>query len=342
MIVKDIIKQLTHTQVVLWCLFKYKYHFLCRLNVLDIEPRKMNTNLRNFALIFFLAVLVLLLSHIPYFRNTRRYVNSEIKQHRYDFDFTKIQNRNSIPYLHQKETNPVAETIVKGKGNYILEHPNGLKQNVISWSQYDQDLYIDMLLNKKQKGFFIEIGGYDGETYSNSLFFEKVRDWNGLLVEASPFMYELMLKKDRNCYMVNACISNSVSTMTIVLAGSLSSANATLTEKHRKRIERDNIKNAKHKHWAHTSKQVEVNCYQFNQLMRIIGRNEIDYFSLDVEGAEMHILNSIEWESINIDIFTIETDQFRDQILSFMKGKGYKWMKRLQGDDVFQKIKKFM
>jgi hypothetical protein len=63
---------------------------------------------------------------------------------------------------------------------------------------------------RKRNGFFVEIGGFDGETLSNSLFLEKERGWSGLLVEANPYTYELMVGKDRNCFMKNACISNTV------------------------------------------------------------------------------------------------------------------------------------
>jgi len=35
-------------------------------------------------------------------------------------------------------------------------------------------------------GFFIEIGGWDGVTFSNSLYFERHRGWRGILIEPSP------------------------------------------------------------------------------------------------------------------------------------------------------------
>jgi hypothetical protein len=43
-----------------------------------------------------------------------------------------------------------------------------------------------IIVNQKRNGFFVEIGGYDGETFSNSLLLEKERRWSGLLVEANP------------------------------------------------------------------------------------------------------------------------------------------------------------
>jgi hypothetical protein len=41
--------------------------------------------------------------------------------------------------------------------------------------------------------------------------------------------------------------------------------------------------------------------------MNTLGQTHIDYFSLDVEGAEMIILQSIDWKHLDIDVFTIET-----------------------------------
>ena len=60
--------------------------------------------------------------------------------------------------------------IKRGTGTYKLHKPNGTKKGIISWSQYGQDQLIDKLLNQKRNGFFVEIGGYDGETFSYSSF----------------------------------------------------------------------------------------------------------------------------------------------------------------------------
>ena len=111
-------------------------------------------------------------------------------------------------------------SIKRGTGTYKLHKPNGRKEGIISWSQYGQDQLIDKLLIQKRNGFFVEIGSYDGETFSNSLFLEKER-WSGLLVEANAYTYELMAGKNRNCFMKNACISNTVPNMTFIVGGAL-------------------------------------------------------------------------------------------------------------------------
>ena len=53
-------------------------------------------------------------------------------------------------------------------------------------SQAGQDLAVDQLLGKLRGGTFVDVGGYDGITGSNSLFFEHWRGWSGVLVEPVP------------------------------------------------------------------------------------------------------------------------------------------------------------
>ena len=52
--------------------------------------------------------------------------------------------------------------------------------------------------NKIKNGFYIEAGAYDGEEYSNSLFYEVEKGWNGLLVESHPDAFNKM--KRRVCF----------------------------------------------------------------------------------------------------------------------------------------------
>jgi hypothetical protein len=47
------------------------------------------------------------------------------------------------------------------------------------------------------------------ETSSTSLFFERVRKWNGLLIEADPSNYEFLKSKHRKAFTVNACLSTT-------------------------------------------------------------------------------------------------------------------------------------
>jgi len=49
-----------------------------------------------------------------------------------------------------------------------------------------------------------------------------------------------------------------------------------------------------------------IQCYPLSDLLAAINVNHVDYMSLDVHGAEMPILQSIDYRSLRIDLMTIE------------------------------------
>ena len=49
--------------------------------------------------------------------------------------------------------------------------------------------------NKIKKGFYIEAGAYDGQQWSNSLYYEVEKGWDSLLVEAHPEAFNRMKKR---------------------------------------------------------------------------------------------------------------------------------------------------
>ena len=59
----------------------------------------------------------------------------------------------------------------------------------------------------QEGGFFVEAGALDGETRSNTLFFERVRKWEGLLVEADPKNYYELSQKNRKTFSIPACVN---------------------------------------------------------------------------------------------------------------------------------------
>ncbi|KAK2141567.1 hypothetical protein LSH36_1077g00005 [Paralvinella palmiformis] len=87
-------------------------------------------------------------------------------------------------------------------GNLNLVHPE--KKH---YSQRSQSKFIDDLLRGKSNGFYIECGAAGGDSLFNSLFFEKSRNWSGLLVEANPISISPLLKKRRHAYIINVCLS---------------------------------------------------------------------------------------------------------------------------------------
>jgi hypothetical protein len=71
------------------------------------------------------------------------------------------------------------------------------------------DLKLDKIFNSKEKGFYIELGAFDGLSQSNTAFFEFYRKWSGILIEPSKKSYELCKINRPNSETYNlCCVSN--------------------------------------------------------------------------------------------------------------------------------------
>ena len=163
------------------------------------------------------------------------------------------------------------------------------RPHITDASQVGQSAFVDKILSGRRNGFFIECGAVNGETYSNSLFFELQRNWTGLLIEGNPRYHRSMLKKNRRAYMLNACLSTEQRPMTVRFRsrGLLSGIVGKIHGKMRGR-------------------DVTVKCFPLNSIMEALGVSHVDYLSLDVEGPELEILRTVDFTRLRIDIMTVE------------------------------------
>ena len=55
-----------------------------------------------------------------------------------------------------------------------------------------------------------------------------------------------------------------------------------------------------------TYKTITAQCFTLHSLLLAVGQTEVDYFSLDVEGPELEILQTIPFDKIRIKVITVE------------------------------------
>jgi hypothetical protein len=209
---------------------------------------------------------------------------------------------------------------------------NLINKNKTDFSQQGQSTYMDSLLGGKRNGFFIEAGGYDGETYSNTLFFELERNWTGILIEPIPREYQKLLSKNRKIYTINACIADNKPIVAkfrlfYVLSGRISE----MSDRHQHRIDRERIPKIKKMDTI-----AYIPCFSLRTILKAINIDRIDYFSLDVEGGEWSILKNFNLNSTYIKSFSIECGENDKKVLikSFLDKYGYKFLKD-DGQDIY-------
>ena len=153
---------------------------------------------------------------------------------------------------------------------------------------------MDQLLQQRRNGFFIECGAYVGEDLSDTLFFELKRNWTGLLIEAHPDYFRQTLHKNRQATALRACLSvtRRPQLMKFNLAGAGSSISSHYIN-----------------YATKPDRETDVQCFSLNSIMAAIGVRHIDFFVLDVEGAEIPVLKTIDWSRLTIDVLNIEYGQ---------------------------------
>ena len=171
----------------------------------------------------------------------------------------------------------------------------------IDYSQHGQSAFVDRHLNGRRGGFYVESGASDGKTGSNSLFFELERNWTGLLVEANPQSFASLLKMGRRAWALNACLSptGGMTTVRFRPAGGIGGIVDHMPPGHRKLVDKYGLDD------------VNVTCFAFDDVIAALPLSppveRIDYWSLDVEGAELSILGTIKWsEFVPIDVISVE------------------------------------
>ena len=68
--------------------------------------------------------------------------------------------------------------------------------------------------------------------------------------------------------------------------------------------------NSEQLNWAKNGdeKRYRVTCYPLTDLLKAIGVNHVDFFSLDTQGGELKILQTIDFRAVRIDILMIEVE----------------------------------
>ena len=210
-----------------------------------------------------------------------------------------------------------------------------LGRNTEYYSQAGQDRFIEKeFFSRKTGGVFVDIGGYDGLTSSNTLYFESFLGWRGLCVDPVPKFYELM-SDIRNAVCLNVALADYNG------EGSFLEINKGLTQMGglMATLRKDLPEIVKDK--GSETRQINVPVKTFQSIVSDQDLTHIDYCSIDVEGAEISVLKGIDFNKSNISVFSIEnpTSLGNNQsiVRDYMENEGYQLVRSIGEDDIFAK-----
>lgn len=189
--------------------------------------------------------------------------------------------------------------------SWFFENHNRYHHDLLNDAFYDQ-----IIFNKKENGYFVEIGVLDGWIHSQSIFFEHIRNWNGIVVEPTPH-WEESLRKQRFCNICTDAISNTNQSFKFVCNQELAFSHLDTG---------DDI------HQGQPIREIiEVNTITLYDLLEHNNAPfEIDFISIDVEGHELKILTEFFGRNDKYKVNLISLEHHDTQTVDkFFKDKPY-------------------
>ncbi len=203
-----------------------------------------------------------------------------------------------------------------------------LKRN---YGKDNLDLQLEEYLNFSN-GFFIELGAHDGITQSNTYYYEKKKNWRGILIEPVPKLYEICKKyrAKKNFFFCNACVGFDFKkeSVKLIYSNLMTTAVDLTSDLYREKHLVDPELNFFEKNEYFSAKARTLNSI----LIETKAPKIIDFFSLDVEGAEFEVLKGIDFNKFNFRYIIVETIQF-DRLKEFLTNKKYKFIKKFGSQD---------
>ncbi len=201
---------------------------------------------------------------------------------------------------------------------------------------------IDVKLQKHlnyNNGFFIEVGANDGINQSNTFYLEKKRNWTGVLIEPAPNNY-ISCKNNRstlNNYYCNACVSFNYKEEYVKMAYS----NLVSTSFNLDSDISNPVLQAQKGMPSYKDNEIPlfgaIACTMNDILKASNAPQNIDFFSLDVEGAELEVLKGIDFNEYYFKYILVECRDI-NRLETFLNETGYRLIDKLSQHDYLFKL----
>ncbi|WP_047306268.1 FkbM family methyltransferase [Pseudomonas fluorescens] len=199
-----------------------------------------------------------------------------------------------------------------------------------SYAQEGEDLIVDRILEGKNKGFYLEVGCHHPFRFSNTYFFYK-KGWNGLCIDPLPGVGEEFSRWRKRDTIIEKGVSSTEGHLIYYMFNdpALNTFDEALAKK------RDGL---------YGYRLIEKRTIQVSPLSSIIedsGYNgKIDFLSVDVEGLDIEVLQSNNWEKYRPKIVIAESLSqevvfFKDRIYQYLQELGYKFYAKTGNSLIF-------
>lgn len=201
---------------------------------------------------------------------------------------------------------------------------NNSKYRKFSYSQTGEDLIVDFIFTNiltKVKPHFIDIGAHHPFYFNNTAIFYK-KGYSGINIEPDPYLFTEFTKKRKNDLNLNIGISDKISCQNFYIM-SVPTMNT-----FSKKVAHDLVNN--HNFSISEVRSVPVDTIT-NVINKYSGGRFPSFLSLDIEGCEHLVIDTINYQHNYPKVICLETIEFSNnlsakknhKIIQYLKDKGY-------------------
>lgn len=203
----------------------------------------------------------------------------------------------------------------------ILENNKITNSNYRHFSQFGEDEWIVKNIDLPKKGTYLDVGTADGVTFSNTYYFEK-KGWDGICFEPDPNNF-IKAKRYRN-NVINIAVSNKNETVDFYISDVSSDwSGLKPTDKY--------------------TEKIKIKCQTLSKIIDDNKISQIDLLSIDTEGTEIDVWNSLDLNKIRPKIVIAEFNnqgKINQKLFSVIEKSGYKLVHKTYANYIFINDKK--
>lgn len=206
---------------------------------------------------------------------------------------------------------------IKNKIKNILLKSIG-KYFDISFSRSGDDIQLMKLINNSTPGVYVDIGSWHPMKASNTYYFY-LRNWRGICIDPNPELAPLYKKIRPKDVFINAGIGNSNEKIDYFMFEE-SSMN-TFSQDF---IDTNNLH-------SNIVEKIKVPIFSLKDVLdkNLKKEDRLDFFDIDVEGFDLEVLKTNDWQKYRPKIIIVESDiniknDVTSEIVKYLESKNYR------------------
>jgi FkbM family methyltransferase len=195
------------------------------------------------------------------------------------------------------------------------------KYQMKSWSQEGEDRILHRIFETKQKGFYVDVGAHHPKRFSNTYLFY-LQGWHGINIDAMPGSMEAFRRFRPRDINIEVAVSKTKEVLAYHIFNEPAFNGFSVSLSERRNAADSGCK---------LMKTIDMMTMPLDEILdnNLPQNQQIDFLSIDVEGLDLEVLESNDWQKYRPKIVLVEVlektleDMLSDPISKFLNKNGY-------------------